>query len=194
MSINLTLGHTQLIRNECALRGLTRQQTAYVLATALWETNRTMLPVEEAYYLGAKAEAYRRKLKYWPWHGRGFVQLTWLDNYLRAGKELDVDLTTDPAAAMKPDVAARILVLGMERGWFTGKKLADFIGTTVDYRGARRIVNGTDRADEIASLARQYETALAVQPDPVRPPRPAPAQSIWITLGQLFARIFTKGA
>lgn len=81
-----------------------------------------MQPVEEAYYLGARAETYRKTLRYYPWHGRGFVQLTWRKNYVRAGKELSIDLTTDPDLAMKPDVAVRVLVHGMEQGWFTGQR------------------------------------------------------------------------
>ncbi|WP_136686059.1 hypothetical protein [Falsirhodobacter xinxiangensis] len=226
MSINLTLGHTQLIRNECALRGLTRQQTAYVLATAFWEGGRKMVPVEEnlrytaerirqvwptRFASVAEARPYANNPQGlankvyggrmgnihandgWTYRGRGHVQITGRASYERAQVEMGHPFITRPELALDPEAAAHILVVGMERGWFTGKRLADYIGATVDYHGARRIVNGTDRADEIASLARQYETALSVQPEPVRPPKPAPAQSIWITLGQLFARIF-KGA
>ncbi|WP_220432300.1 carboxypeptidase [Falsirhodobacter xinxiangensis] len=226
MSINLTLGHTQLIRNECALRGLTRQQTAYVLATAFWEGGRKMVPVEEnlrytaerirqvwptRFASVAEARPYASNPQGlanrvyggrmgntlandgWTYRGRGHVQITGRDNYVRAGAALGIDLITKPDRALEPDIAAQILVLGMQKGWFTGKKLSDFIGSTVDYRGARRIVNGTDSADEIASLARQYETALSVQPEPVRPPKPAPKPTLWDALASIFNRIF-KGA
>ncbi len=161
MQVNLSLGHTQRIIAAAHKAGLTTPQTAYVLATAFWETNRTMQPVEEAYYLGAKAEAYRRKLRYWPWHGRGFVQLTWQHNYARASQETGVDLIAAPGLAMDPDVAADVLVLGSRDGWFTGRKLAHYItATRKDYRNARRIINGTDKADEIAEIAEDYEAAL----------------------------------
>lgn len=162
---DLSLGHTLLIRDTAAAAGLSIPQTAYVLATAYWETARTMLPVEEAYYLGAKAEAYRRGLRYYPWYGRGFVQLTWEANYLRAGQELGVDLITAPERAMEPDIAAQILVVGSRDGWFTGRRLDHYISARgTDYVGARRVINGTDRADAIAAIALEYEHQLTPAP------------------------------
>ncbi len=165
MAVNLSLGHTQRIIQAAQAAGLSTPQTAYVLATALWETARAMQPVREAYYLGSKAEAYRRKLRYWPWYGRGFVQLTWRENYLKAGQKIGVDLIANPDAAMEPDNAAQILVIGSRDGWFTGKRLGDYITTgKSDFVNARRIINGTDKAAEIAAIAREYETALADAP------------------------------
>jgi putative chitinase len=136
------------------------RHAAYILATAHHETAHTYLPVVEAYWLSE--DWRRRNLRYYPWHGRGFVQLTWERNYERAGRELGVDLTTDPDAALQPEIAYRVLVAGMLRGWFTGKTLSDYITETrTDYRGARRIVNGTDRARLIAGQAEHFEHALA---------------------------------
>jgi len=143
------------------INGLLRNQLAYVLATAEWETNKTFLPVKEAYYLGSKAEAYRKKLKYYPWYGRGFVQLTWKENYIKAGEKLGKDLITNPDKAMEPEIAAWVLVLGMKEGWFTGKKLSDYITLkTSGFTEARRIVNGTDKAKEIAALAKKHDKDL----------------------------------
>jgi hypothetical protein len=52
---------------------------------------------------------------------------------------------------------------GMFEGWFTGKKLEDYIfGNTCDYVGARKIVNGTDRAETIAGYAEKFQSALLV--------------------------------
>ncbi len=162
---DLNLGHTRLIRDASGAAGLTVQQTAYVLATAYWETARTMLPVEEAYYLGARAEAYRRSLRYYPWHGRGFVQLTWQSNYIRAGRELRVDLITDPALAMDPAISAEVLVLGSRDGWFTGRRLGDYIGGgRCDYVQARRVINALDAATAIADIALDYEHQLTPSP------------------------------
>lgn len=162
MTPDLDLGHTRLILDECRAQGLLRNQAAYVLATAFWETARTMQPVEEAYFLGkGKAEAYRQKLRYHPWYGRGFVQLTWQDNYKRAGEVLHLDFLTDPTLALQPDVAAKILVRGMKDGWFTGRELDDYITIKrSDFVGARRIINGTDKAQEISAIARAYDAAL----------------------------------
>jgi len=157
--MNLSLGDTQLILKECKKNNLTLEQTAYVLATAYWETARTMKPVREAYWL---SEGWRKNnLRYYPWYGRGYVQLTWKENYERAGRKLNLDLTTDPDCVMEPEVSARILVVGMLQGWFTGKRLSQYINNdTVDYVNARRIVNGTDKAIEIAELAEQYEVSI----------------------------------
>lgn len=159
--MNLDLGDTRLIIAECKKRGLLRNQAAYVLATAYWETARTVKPVVEAYWL---SESWRKaNLRYYPWHGRGYVQLTWQENYRKAGAKIGVNLLKDPSLALRPEVAAPILVQGMLDGWFTPKKLSDYITLNrSDYLNARRIVNGMDKASEIASLARQYEADLKV--------------------------------
>ena len=66
-------------------------------------------------------------------------------------------MTTDPDVVMRPNIASEILVVGCVEGWFTGKKLGDY--TT--YQGMRRVVNGTDKASEIAEIAIDYEAALS---------------------------------
>ncbi|MGA7878804.1 MAG: hypothetical protein WCA08_24305 [Desulfoferrobacter sp.] len=50
----------------------------------------------------------------------------------------------------------------MRGGWFTGKKLGDYIkdGAPPDYINVRRVINGTDRAEEIALIANQFELLL----------------------------------
>lgn len=151
--------YKELIIKTCKDYGLLRNQAAYVLATTEWETNRTFEPVVEAYWL---SETWRKNnLRYYPWHGRGFVQLTWEDNYRRAGQKIGVDLIKNPNAAMDPNNAAKILVLGMKEGWFTGKKLSDYITLRAsDFRNARRIVNGMDKAAQIESLAKKYDKEL----------------------------------
>jgi hypothetical protein len=151
--------YKDLIIDTCIEYGLPLKQAAYVLATAYWETNKTFEPVREAYYLGKKAEGYRKKLRYYPYYGRGFVQLTWLANYKKAGDAFKKDFVKSPDDVMEPNIAAEILVVGSKEGWFTGKKLDDYIGD--DYINARRIINGTDKASEIALLARNFEQELS---------------------------------
>jgi predicted chitinase len=131
------------------------------MATAWWETAHTVEPVKEAYWV-KNAEAWRKKnLRYYPWYGRGYVQLTWERNYIHAGKQLGLDLTTNPESVMVPDVSAKILVTGSLEGWFTGKKLGDYITLSKsDFKGARRIINGTDKAAAIAKIATAYDAAL----------------------------------
>ena len=120
--MDLSLGHTRTILDECERQRLLRNQAAYVLATAFWETARSMRPVVEAFW---KSEDWRRRnLRYYPWHGRGFVQLTWEKNYQRAARELGIPFDQNPSLALDPLNAARVLVIGMREGWFTGKRLA----------------------------------------------------------------------
>lgn len=168
----LDTGDTRLIIETGKRFGLLRNQLGYCLGTTALETNYTMKPVEEAYYLN-NAEAWRkRNLRYWPWHGRGYVQLTFEFNYQRATDELNVDFITDPTLAMVPKHAAMILIKGCRDGWFTGKKLGDYITLKrSDFVGARAVVNGSDRAELIAALATDYDQALlaegyGVDPEP----------------------------
>lgn len=140
--------------------------TAYGLATAWHETARTMQPVEEAFW---KDDAWRARnlTRYYPWHGRGYVQLTWERNYKNADKELGLDgaLVADRSLALRPDIAAKIMVRGMEEGWFTAKKTSDYLPANGPaafdaYRQARPIINAMDKAVEIARHAENFESAL----------------------------------
>lgn len=157
--MNLDLGDTRLIIKEAREQGVLRNQLAYILATAYWETARTMKPVREAYWL---SESWRSKnLRYYPYYGRGYVQLTWKRNYELAGNVFGRRMVEDPDIALEPEIATKVLVRGMIKGWFTGKKLEDYITLEFsDYYNARRIVNGRDRAREIAELAESYEKDL----------------------------------
>lgn len=153
-----------------AMIGLPLAWCAYALATAWHETAATMRPVREAFWL---SEAWRkRNLRYWPWYGRGYVQLTWQENYERAdaGLGLGGSLLTDPDRAMEGGIAARIMRLGMVEGWFAGDRkgrhtLARHLPRAGeagerDFASARRIINGTDRALAVARHAFQFQKAL----------------------------------
>lgn len=148
-----------------AAEGAPLSHAAYMLATAWHETNRTMQPVREAYWL---SEEWRRDhLRYWPWYGRGYVQLTWEANYRKADEKLGLDgaLLADADLAMRPDIAARIMRRGMDEGWFTGVKLSAVlpstgVATRTQYMDARTIINGRDAADLIEDYAQWFERAL----------------------------------
>ncbi len=142
---------------------LPKSQAAYVLATAYHETAHKMLPVEE---IGkGKGKAYGQPIKGKAYYGRGDVQLTWLANYDKMGRLLGLDLVNNPDLALRPDVSAKIMLEGMTRGLFTGKSLNDYITPAkIDYVAARRIINGTDRAELIAGYARIFEQAFEGKP------------------------------
>jgi putative chitinase len=154
--------------------------TAYALATAYHETASTMQPIKEyggPTYLtrmyditGARPKMAVANgnthagdgIKYC---GRGYVQLTWKNNYERAGAELGSDLGDNPDLALRPDIAARIMRQGMQEGWFTGKKFSDYLpgagpAKFSQYALARFIINGSDKAAQIAGHAQAFERAL----------------------------------
>jgi predicted chitinase len=153
-------GTIEAIKNQCRAQGIgLNTQIAYVLATTQWETNQTFEPVQEAYWV---SENWRKKnLRYYPFHGRGFVQLTWKNNYEKYSRILDVDMVSDPDIAMQPGVALFVLVHGFKTGAFTNRKITDYINACkTDFIQARRCINGTDRAHEIADIAKKFLSGL----------------------------------
>lgn len=168
---NLTLG--QVVGINAILTAWTGEDdarfVAYALATAYWETGQKMLPVREVGE--GRGFAYGKPVPPWGqiYYGRGLVQLTWYRNYdhadvrLRALGLIDAteDLTKTPDLALRPDLAADIMTLGMVEGWFTGVKLSDFFNAKNDNpTGARRIINGTDHQMEIAAYHGRFLEAL----------------------------------
>jgi putative chitinase len=54
------------------------------------------------------------------------------------------------------------MFVGMEEGILTGKKFSDFFNKAKeDWINARRIINGTDKAQLIAGHARKYYGAIS---------------------------------
>ncbi len=163
---------------------------AYILATAYHETGRALQPVEENLRYGAQrllvvfpsrftpeqARAYAGHSEKianrvyggrlgngneasgdgWRYRGRGLVQITGRDNYGKFGLE------DDPARALDPGTAIRLLVEGMIGGKYTGKSLADYLhGDEADWVNARKIINKLDRATDIAGYARRYYASIS---------------------------------
>jgi putative chitinase len=137
------------------------RQVAYILATAYHETARTMQPIAE-YGQGAgypygvpdpeTGECY---------YGRGYVQVTWKENYSYQQDKLGHPLVERPDCALEPDCAAAILYEGMGDGDFTGVSVSTYINEgQCDYTQARRVVNGLDCAEQIAGYAAVFQEAL----------------------------------
>ena len=132
-----------------------KPQMAYGLATAQWETAHTFKPVKEAFWLSENWR--RRNLRYYPYYGRGYVQLTWKNNYELYASILGLDLEADPDIALRHDVALFVIAHGMKMGSFTQRRLEEFINENkTDFVNARRVINGQDKAQEIAELAEGY--------------------------------------
>jgi hypothetical protein len=138
------------ILDEWKARGLLDDRwLAYMLATVFWETAKTMQPVRE---MGG--EAYLRSKRYYPWVGEGLVQVTWEANHRKFGATKPGELLTWP-------IALKAMFDGMTRGMFTGKSLRDYFNETRnDPRGARKIINGTDKADLIAGFYASFLAAI----------------------------------
>ena len=101
----------------------------------------------------------------WLYRGRGQGHLTGLDNYVRADRELDLGgtLVANPDRALEPDISARILIIGMRDGWFTGETLNDFINTAAteqQFANARPIINPDRNGPAVARLCVVYRDAL----------------------------------
>lgn len=166
------------------------RHVAYALATITIETAWTFEPIQEygtkAYFerrygyktrkgkeLGNDAEGEGAK-----YSGKGYVQLTGETNYerleaairkqysalvkgykLRTGEEFD--LTDFAYQAKDPEIAFAIMTIGMFQGIYTGKKITDYINSAkTDYKNARKVINGLDRATEIAGYAKEFENIL----------------------------------
>ncbi len=159
-------GTIRAIKDECLRQDIgLKTQIAYVLATADHETNHTFKPVTEAYWLN-DPDAYLKKhhANYYPYYGRGYVQLTWKKNYEKYGTLLGRDLVGHPELALDAETALFVLVHGFKTGIFTGRKVSDYIDANkTEFFNARRCINGTDKAREIAALAETYLAKLQAE-------------------------------
>lgn len=153
----------EAIMYECEKQGVNNfKQIAYIFATAYWECHNPrkpelrMTPMKEF-----GGEVYLRGKKYYPFFGRGLSQLTWDFNYRKESHRLGMDLMNDPELILNVPTAANSHVYCMKHGVYTGKKLSDYINDrNTDYVNARRIINGKDKAAEIAAIAQKFESCL----------------------------------
>jgi len=134
---------------------------AYMLGTAFHETAKTMQPIREFGHGHGHRYGIPDPKTGQTYYGRGLVQLTWLENYERFGKFLGIDLVHNPELACEMEHAVAIMFLGMTEGLFTGKRLRAYFGPGLEnWVGARRIINGLDCAETIATHAQKFHAAL----------------------------------
>ena len=130
-----------------------------------------------------KSTTYKNK-----YYGRGYVQLTWGYNYQRIDEKLGFgtypnknkiqaseynkgftihqptkSIYLNPNKALEKENAYIAMVYGMQKGIFTGKKIGSYINKIkTDYVNARRVINGTDKAQAIANYATTFELLLLI--------------------------------
>lgn len=176
---SMQLEGMEAILNEWERRQLTDLRwLAYIFATVFHETGKSMQPVEE---IGkGKGKPYGKKLKMgggpgkripytYPgkiYYGRGHTQNTWYENYamltreaIKEGKGWDFLNHPELLLQMEPSIWATFHA--MIKGLYTGRKLAHYFSyNTTDPLNARRIINGTDKAELIARYYERFYKAL----------------------------------
>ncbi|MBK7380728.1 MAG: hypothetical protein IPJ03_17360 [Ignavibacteriales bacterium] len=140
---------------------------AYVLATVRFETAYTYEPITEY-----GSEKYLKSKPYYPYIGRGYIQLSWKSNYEKFGGALNIDLVGNPKLANEPETAWKILEMGMTDNFgvqdpdFTNYTLEDFFKRYQqfqDFYRARKIINPKDydSYEPIAQMAEGFVKCLS---------------------------------
>ena len=146
---------------------------AYILASVYHETDRKMQPIEE--YGRGEGHDYGIPVEGKIYYGRGYIQITWIDNYKKLGDKIGVNLVSNPEKALEVGVALEILFKGMIEGLFRKDDFGPYSlgrffreGEPSDWHNARRIVNGIVGAkgrviaEDIAKYGRSFWYALKV--------------------------------
>lgn len=152
---------------------------AYILATAYWETFPDMSPNRERggdKYLTdmydirgrrpnmAKANGNTEPGDGVRYAGKGLAHVTWRNNYRMVDKRFGFRTEETPELMLQMEVAVPVLVTGMMEGMFTGVQLSEVIQTETEsleqFLDNRAIINGKDKALEIAKIAVKFQDAI----------------------------------
>lgn len=158
---------------------LTMNQWAYAYATTYHETGATFEPIKEwgsdnylkkydtgklAKELGNTPEPDGDGIRN---AGKGYVQITGGTNYKKQSKNASeyfgekLDFIKNPELLLLPKYAFFNLWYGMKYGIYTGRKIGDYVNAKIkNYKHARRVINGNDKATEIAGYADSFESIL----------------------------------
>ena len=137
------------------------------MAATIAMESHTFLPVQEKHSRDADSALWRAQERYWPsgYYGRGYIQLTWADNYREAADALDVDLYGKPDLAMEPGVAA-----GIAAWFFRTRSVGGGDSRRIfkacedgDWRAVRRGINGPNFASDLAVLNRYLKWCMDLQ-------------------------------
>ena len=158
-----------LIIKTCLEEGVTdKKQIAYILSTAEHESMGFKAASEIDGRSQARKHGYSGGENY---YGRGYVHVTHIENYQKFDDLLGLhgQLVKKPEMAESPEIAAKILVIGMRDGLFRYNKhehrrehLDHYVNENQgDYYNARNTVNGGhDKAHLIAGYAQKWENQI----------------------------------
>lgn len=172
------------LRPYSTIDGNTKEKLAYNLATSFHETGARLWPITEhgsiayfeKYNVGTKLGTRLGNTKIgdgFKFRGMGDVQNTGRRNAAFSSKKLTeflgipVDFEANPLDRLDPVLSAHSLFLGNQEGWWTGKNLGQFISSSSSrplsrqFVAARAVVNGSDKANQIANYAMVFQKALA---------------------------------
>jgi len=143
-----------------------------VLATTAIETASTFEPVREAFWMDE--EWRQQNLRYWPYYGRGFIQLTWESNYSAYGPRVAALWSTSPDQAdfqfvsypdnvLTPDIAAACeAIYFRDTSTLQGYRLVH-AARSHDWEWVRRLVQGgTSGLDRLTQMANDLLTMAGV--------------------------------
>lgn len=167
---------------------------AYMLATTYHECAKKMWPIEEIGKGSGRPYGKKDPETGQTYFGRGFVQLTWRENYARATDKLqlkgDRDIEWHAEHALDLDIASLVMFRGMSEGWFTSKKLSQYFSASKnDPFNARDIINpdknkvtnDVKMGDRIAGYHNKFLAALNSAKEVVAPPVPE-VQTVMIAI------------
>lgn len=113
-----------------------REVQGGALGTIAVETAHTFEPVQEAFWMD---DAWRNaNLRYAPYWGRGYIQLTWDYNYQAYGGYLGLPLYDNPDLALECDTAAAVFAQFFDRSGAAAS------AQVCDWSECRRKVQGAD--------------------------------------------------
>ncbi len=94
----------------------------------------------------------------WKFRGRGLKQITGRANYRACGKDLSLDLESNPDLLLTPENAVR------SAGWFWASKGLNDIADTGDVKAMTLRINGGENG--LPERQKLYDAAMAADPGP----------------------------
>lgn len=159
-----------------------------MIGTIAIESASTFEPVREAYFLGDAAEQHRRGLSYYPYYGRGYIQLTHRGNYAAYTVKLaqlwgtpvvpELDMEANPDIALDSDISAGVSALYFrDTATLQGYSIVQACRSQ-DWEWVRRLVYGgpdaagTSRISSIANRLLGTFVPVKVQYNALEPAHP----------------------